>query len=49
MNDLMDSIMALQTTFQQVQNLAEGPDATKLIALKPLLEISSLELEREFN
>jgi len=49
MNDLMDSIMALQTAFQQVKNLAEGPGATKLIALKPLLESSSLELEREFN
>jgi len=45
----MDSIVALQTAFQQVQNLAKGPGATKLIALKPLLEISSLELEREFN
>jgi len=49
MNDLMDSIMALQTAFQQVQNLAKGPGATKLIALKPLLESSALELEREFN
>jgi len=49
MNDLMNSIMALQTAFQQVQNLAKGPGATKLIALKPLLESSSLELEKEFN
>jgi len=49
MNDLMDSIMALQTAFQQVQNLANGPGATKLIALKPLLESSSLELEKEFK
>jgi len=49
MNDLMNSIMALQTAFQQVKNLAEGPGATKLIALKPLLESSSLELERELN
>ena len=49
MNDLMNSIMALQTAFQQVKNLAEGPGATKLIALKPLLESSSLELEKEFN
>ena len=49
MNDLMNNIMALQTAFQQVQNLAEGPGATKLIALKPLLESSSLELEKEFN
>jgi len=49
MNDLMNSIMALQTAFQQVKNLAEGPGATKLIALKPLLESNSLELEREFN
>jgi len=49
MNDLMDSIMALQTAFQQVKNLAKGPGATKLIALKPLLESSSLELEKEFN
>jgi len=45
----MNSIMALQTAFQQVKNLAEGPGATKLIALKPLLESSSLELEKEFN
>jgi len=49
MNDLMNGIMALQTTFQQVKNLAKGPGATKLIALKPLLESSSLELEKEFN
>ena len=49
MNDLMNGIMALQTAFQQVRNLAEGPGATKLIALKPLLESSSLELEKEFN
>jgi len=49
MNDLMNSIMALQTAFQQVKNLAEGPGATKLIALKPLLESSSLELEKEFS
>jgi len=49
MGDLMDSIMALQTAFQQVKNLAKGPGATKLIALKPLLESSSLELAKEFN
>jgi len=49
MNDLMNGIMALQTAFQQVKKLAEGPGATKLIALKPLLESSSVELEREFN
>ena len=49
MNNLMNSIMALQTAFQQVTHLAEGPGATKLIALKPLLESSSLELEKEFN
>jgi len=49
MNALMDSITALQTAFQQVQNLAKGPGTTKLIALKPLLESSSLELEKEFT
>jgi len=49
MNDLMNGITALQTAFQQVKNLAEGPGATKLIALKPLVESSSLELEKEFN
>jgi len=49
MNDLMNGISALQTAFQQVKNLAEGPGATKLIALKPLVESSSLELEKEFN
>jgi len=49
MGDLMNSIMALQTAYQQVKRLAEGPGATKLIALKPLLESSSLELEKEFN
>jgi len=49
MNDLMISIMALQTAFQQVKNLTGGPDASKLIALKPLLESSSLELEKEFD
>ena len=49
MNGLMNGIMALQTAFQQVQNLARGPGATKLIALKPLLESSSVELEKEFN
>jgi len=49
MNALMDSITALQTAFQQVQNLAKGPGANKLIALKPLLESSSLELEKEFK
>jgi len=41
--------MALQTAFQQVSHLAKGPGATKLIALKPLLKSSSLELEQEFN
>jgi len=45
----MNGITALQTAFQQVKNLAEGPGATKLVALKPLLESSSLELEKEFN
>jgi len=49
MNDLMNSIMALQTAFQQVNHLAKGPGATKLIALKPLLESSSSELEKEFD
>jgi len=49
MNDLMNSTMALQTAFQQVENLAKGPGATKLIALKPLVESSSLELEKELN
>jgi len=49
MNDLMNGIMALQTAFQQVQNLANGPGANKLIALKPLLKSSSLELGKEFN
>jgi len=49
MNDLMNGITALQTAFQQVENLAKGPGATKLIALKPLLESSALELEKEFN
>jgi len=49
MNDLMNGIMALQTAFQQVKNLANGPGATKLIALKPLLKSSSSELEEEFN
>jgi len=49
MNDLMISIMALQTAFQQVERLAKGPDASKLITLKPLLESSSLELEKEFD
>ena len=45
----MNGILALQTAFQQAQNLAEGSGATELITLKPLLESSSLELEREFN
>jgi len=45
----MNGITALQTAFQQVENLAKGPGATKLIALKPLLKSSSLELEKEFN
>jgi len=45
----MDSITALQTTFQQVSHLTKGPGATKLIALKPLLESSSSELERKFD
>lgn len=49
MGDFMDSIMALQTAFQQVGHLAKGPGATKLIALKPLLESSSLELEKKFD
>jgi len=49
MNDLMNGITALQTAFQQIENLAKGPGATRLIALKPLLESSSLELEKEFN
>jgi len=45
----MISIMALQTAYQQVKNLTGGPGASKLIALKPLLESSSLELEKEFD
>jgi len=45
----MDSIMALQTTFQQVSHLAKGPGATKLIALRPLLESSSSELKKKFD
>ena len=49
MNHLLDNITALQTVFQQVQNLAKGPGATKLITLKPHLESISLELEQEFN
>jgi len=49
MGDLMDSITALQTTFQQVSHLAKGPGATKLIALRPLLESSSSELEKKFD
>jgi len=49
MGDLMDSITALQTAFQQVSHLAKGPGATKLIALKPLLESSSSELEERFD
>jgi len=49
MGDLMDNIMALQTAFQQVSHLAKGPSATKLIALKPLLEKSSSELQKEFD
>jgi len=49
MGDLMDSIMALQTTYQQVSYLAKGPGATKLIALRPLLESSSSELKKKFD
>ena len=49
MGDLMDSITALQTTFQQVSHLAKGPGATKLITLRPLLERSSSELEKKFD
>jgi len=45
----MDSVTALQTAFQQVSHLAKGPGATKLIALKPLLEKSSSELKQEFD
>jgi len=41
--------MALQTAFQQVKNLTKGLGATKLIALKPLLESSASELEKEFD
>jgi len=40
----MDSIMALQTAFQQVKNLSKGPGATKLI-----VESSASELEKEFD
>jgi len=49
MGDLMDSITALQTAFQQVDHLAKGPGAAKLVALKPLLEKSSAELEKKFD
>jgi len=49
MGDLMDSIMALQTAFQQVNHLVKGPGATKLIALKPLIEKSSEELKQKFD
>jgi len=45
----MDSITALQTTFQQVSHLAKGPGATKLITLRPLLESGSSELEKKFD
>ncbi|KAF8430237.1 hypothetical protein EV426DRAFT_708390 [Tirmania nivea] len=49
MKCLMDNIMALQTVFQHIQDLAKGPGATRLAASKPYLESISLELEEEFN
>ncbi|KAF8429069.1 vegetative incompatibility protein HET-E-1 [Tirmania nivea] len=49
MKCLMDNIMALQTVFQHIQDLAKGPGATRLAASKPYLESISLELKEEFN
>ena len=46
---LMDNTMALQMVFQHIQSLAKGPDATKLIASKQLLESVSSELQEEFT
>jgi len=46
---LMGYVLALQNLFQQVEALAKGPGADKLVAFKEIIERTSLELEREFK
>ena len=46
---LMDYVLALQNLFQQVEDLAKGPGAAKLVASKEIIASTSSELEREFK
>jgi len=46
---LMGYVLTLQNLFQQVEALAKGPGADKLVACKEIIERISLELEREFK
>jgi len=45
----MAYVLALQNLFQQVEGLAKGPGAAKLVASKEIIESTSSELEREFK
>ena len=46
---LLNTINAVQIVFQQVQELAKGPGATKLLASKSVIERIPLELTEEFE
>ena len=46
---LMGMIQMIQSVFQQVEDLAKGPGATKLHASKPCIERIPLELKQEFE
>ena len=46
---MMDNVHALQDLFQLFQDLAKGPGAAKLVASKPLIDRTALELEQEFK
>ncbi|RPB19119.1 hypothetical protein L211DRAFT_744915, partial [Terfezia boudieri ATCC MYA-4762] len=46
---LIRNVEALKGLFQDVQALAKGPGAAKLVASKELIERTALELEQEFK
>ncbi len=46
---LMNNINTVQNVFQQLQQLAEGPEAAKLAASKPVIEKIASELRQEFE
>lgn len=48
MKRLMDNITSIQQVFQRIQSLVNGPDATKWITSKLLIDSIS-ELKKEFT